>query len=81
MNMRIRPLERSEASFSARLLFSAIKRQIGKVITPLRVQAYRPGIMWAMTGMTVALEYSKAADKQVKRLVSLRTAQIVGCPF
>ena len=79
--MRIRPLERSEASFSARLLYSAVKRQIGKVITPLKVQAHRPGIMWASMGMSVALEYSKAADKQVKRLVTLRTAQIVGCPF
>jgi len=79
--MRIRPLERNEASFSARLMFSMIKRQVGKVLTPIRVQAHRPGIMWGFAAATMALEFSKGADKIVKRLVTLRTAQIVGCPF
>jgi hypothetical protein len=79
--MRIRALERKEASFSARLLYSAIKRQVGKVLTPIKVQAHRPGIMWGFAAMTVALEFSKRADKITKRLVTLRTAQIVGCPF
>ncbi len=79
--MRIRPLERKEASFSARLLFSAVKRQVGKVLTPLRVQAHRPGIMWGFALAGMSLEFSKGADKIVKRLVTIRTAQIVGCPF
>jgi alkylhydroperoxidase family enzyme len=79
--MRISPLERNEASFSARLLFSIVKRQVGKVLTPLRVQAHRPGIMWGFAAATMALEFSKGADKIVKRLVTIRTAQIVGCPF
>jgi hypothetical protein len=79
--MRVRPLERNEASFSARLLYSAIKRQVGKVLTPMKVQAHRPGIMWGFAAATMALEFSKGADKIVKRLVTLRTAQIVGCPF
>jgi hypothetical protein len=79
--MRIRPLERNEASFSARLLFSMVKRQVGKVLTPIRVQAHRPGIMWGFAAATMALEFSKGADKIVKRLVTIRTAQIVGCPF
>ena len=79
--MRIRGLEPREASWSARLLFAIMKRQVGKVLTPLKVQAHRPGIMWAGTVMTAALEFSKAADKNLKRLVALRTAQIVGCVF
>jgi len=79
--MRIRPLERNEASFSARLLFAAVKRQVGKVLTPLKVQAHRPGIMWGFAIAGMALEFSKGADKIVKRLVTIRTAQIVGCPF
>jgi alkylhydroperoxidase family enzyme len=79
--MRIRPLERNEASFSARLLYSAIKRQVGKVLTPMKVQAHRPGIMWGFAAATMALELSKGADKIVKRMVTLRTAQIIGCPF
>ena len=79
--MRIRPLERNEASFSARLLYSMIKRQVGKVLTPIKVQAHRPGIMWGFAAVTIALEFSKATDRIVKRLVTIRTAQIIGCPF
>ena len=79
--MRIRGLEPREASWSARLLFRIMKRQVGKVITPVKVQAHRPGILWAGAAMTAALEFSKAADKNLKRLVALRTAQIVGCVF
>lgn len=79
--MRIRPLEPNEASFSARLLISIVRRQVGKVLTPLKVQAHRPGIMWGFAAATTALELSKGADKIVKRLVTIRTAQIIGCPF
>jgi len=79
--MRIRPLERNEASFSARLLFAMVKRQVGKVLTPIRVQAHRPGIMWGFAAATIALEFSRGADRIVKRLVTIRTAQIIGCPF
>lgn len=79
--MRISPLEPKEASWSARLLFAAVKRQVGKVLTPLKVQAHRPGIMWGFAIAGMAVEFSKGADKIVKRLVTIRTAQIVGCPF
>jgi alkylhydroperoxidase family enzyme len=79
--VRIRGLEPNEASWPARLLFWVMRRQVGKVITPMKVLAHRTGILWASTGMTAALEFSKAADKNLKRLVALRTAQIVGCVF
>jgi hypothetical protein len=79
--MRISGLERNEASFSARLLYSAIKRQVGKVITPMKVQARRPAVLWGFAVATAALEFSKGADPIVKRLITIRTAQIIGCPF
>jgi hypothetical protein len=79
--MRIRPLEPNEAGFWARLLYSAAKRRFGKVLTPIKVQAHRPGLMWGFAAATIAMEFSKGADKIAKRLVTLRTAQIVGCPF
>ncbi|HVN28828.1 MAG TPA: hypothetical protein VMT64_10100 [Candidatus Binataceae bacterium] len=58
-----------------------VKRQVGKVLTPIRVQAHRPGIMWGFAAATIALEFSRGADRIVKRLVTIRTAQIIGCPF
>jgi hypothetical protein len=37
--------------------------------------------MWGFAVAGMAVEFSKGADKIVKRLVTIRTAQIVGCPF
>ena len=64
--MRIRPLEKNQASFSARLLFSAVKRQVGKVLTPLKVQAHRPGIMWgfAVAGMAAGIFQGRGQNRQ-----------------
>jgi alkylhydroperoxidase family enzyme len=79
--MRISPVERKQASWMLQPLYWFLQRQFGKVLTPYKVWAHRPGIILAFTATMGALEYSKGADKIVKRLVTLRTAQIVGCPF
>lgn len=79
--MRIRPLEDKEASYSMRLLFAIMKRMMGKVLTPNRVQAHCPGIAWGGTVLSAVLEFAKKTDADVKRLIALRVAQIVGCPF
>ncbi len=79
--MRVRPLENQEASYSMRLLFAIMKRMVGKVLTPNRVQAHCPGIAWGGTVMTAALEFAKKTDSSLKHMIALRVAQIVGCPF
>ncbi len=79
--MRIRGLEKNEASWSMRALYFLLRRQFGKVLTPITVWARRPAITVAMTSMMAAVEYSKALDPIVKTLVSIRAAQMVGCPF
>ena len=38
-------------------------------------------VMWGFAIAGMSLEFSKGADKLVKRLVTIRTAQIVVCPF
>jgi len=79
--MRIRGLERDKAGWSMRPLYFLLKRQFGKVLTPYRVWAHRPAITVALTALMAAVEYSKALDPIVKSLVSIRAAQMVGCPF
>ena len=79
--MRISPIERKQASWMLRPLYWLVKRQFGKELTPFKVWAHRPGILLGFAATMSALEYSKGADKIVKRLVTLRTAQIVGCVF
>jgi alkylhydroperoxidase family enzyme len=79
--MRIRPLEDKEMKWSARVLLAYAKRPFGKVLTPWRVSAYRPSTLWSFTILSAVAARSNAADPSYKALVSLRTAQIVGCPF
>jgi hypothetical protein len=79
--MRIRPLEYKEAKFSARIVLAFMWRQFGKLLSPYRVIAYRPATLWSFTILSSVAAYSHAVDKSLKFLVSLRVAQIVGCPF
>ncbi|MGH7779560.1 MAG: hypothetical protein ACREQR_07020 [Candidatus Binataceae bacterium] len=79
--MRIRGLEKSEAKWSLRPLYFLLKRQFGKVLTPYMIWAHRPAITVALTALMAAVEYSKALDSIVKTLVSIRSAQMIGCPF
>jgi alkylhydroperoxidase family enzyme len=79
--MRIRGLEANEAGWSVRWLYWYLRRTFGKMLTPYKVWAHRPGITLGFTAMTAALEYSHGADSITKALVSIRAAQMVGCPF
>ena len=77
--MRLQPVERMPLilrpfSFVARRMF-------GKDLTPSQVYARRPGILLAFNGLMAAVEFSKAINSRIKRLVCIRAAQIIGCPF
>jgi hypothetical protein len=77
--MRIAPLERTP--WILKPFFFVTRRMFGKILTPDRVYARRPLILLTRALLMAAVEYSTVLDKRVKRIVSIRTAQIVGCPF
>jgi hypothetical protein len=79
--MRIEPLADDRIPFALRPLTGALRRQFGKVLTPIRVWAYRPLITWLYSLFMTAVESSKVVDGSIKRLVSLRAAQLIGCLF
>ena len=79
--MRIAPLEKENASWLLRPLYWAMKRQFGKVLTPYKVWAHRPGPLLGFSVCMATLEFSKVLDPTIKRLVCLRSAQIIGCVF
>ncbi|HEV2705158.1 MAG TPA: hypothetical protein VGV59_04495 [Pyrinomonadaceae bacterium] len=81
MTERVRGLEEHEASWLMRPVFWASRRMVGKVVTPLKVQARRPGIAWLGNLLGVAIEKSGKVEARVHTLVQLRAAQIVECPF
>jgi hypothetical protein len=78
---RIKPLERREARWSIRWIYGAAKRKFGKELTPMKVQARIPGILWASSMMSFFLDRRRYASHRLKSLVSIRTAARVGCPF
>lgn len=79
--MRIQGLEKREVSWTIRWMYSAMKRQFGKVLTPFTVMARRPPIAFGFMVANIFIEASKAIPNPIKRLVSLRAAQLIGCPF
>ncbi len=78
---RIRGLEQHEAPLVARPLYGKVKKMFGKVITPIKVQARRPGILWLSSLLGLAIEKSGLIPHRLHLLVELRSAQCIGCPF
>ena len=78
---RIKPLERHEARWSVRWIYGAAKRKFGKELSPLKVQARIPGVLWASSLMSMFLDRKHHVPHRLKSLVQLRTAARVGCPF
>jgi alkylhydroperoxidase family enzyme len=79
--MRLKGLEEHEAPFVARPAYWLSRKMLGKVITPLKVQARRPGIMWFGNLLGTAIEKSGKIELPLRALAQLRTAQLIGCPF
>ncbi len=76
---RIRPLERRETPLASRPFLSILKKMFGKELTPYRVIARRPKILW-LSGL-LGKVISGKVDLRVHELVQLRAAQMIGCPF
>ena len=79
--MRIEPLEENQMSWMLKPLTWMMKRRMGKVITPFKAWAYRPGITLWMSIFMQSIESSKVTPETLKRMVCLRAAQMVGCVF
>jgi len=79
--VRIEPLDENKFSWMLKPLAWMMKRQLGKVLNPFKALAYRPGITVAMSIFMQTVEASKVTDPQLKRLLCLRSAQMIGCVF
>jgi alkylhydroperoxidase family enzyme len=79
--MRITGLERNQASWFLRPLYTYLKRRFGKELTPYKVWAHRPGTVLALGALMATIDGSRVVDRKLKSLASIRTAQIIGCPF
>ena len=78
---RVRPLTKDEVPAEVRPLLEQSERAFGTPLVPTGIQAYCPPILQASRDLGAAPARSGRLDAQLRSLVCLRVAQMVGCPF
>jgi hypothetical protein len=79
--MRIKELDPQSAPESVQPVFQRSLDLFGRVITPNLVIAHRPEILLAAAKLGQAIGASTVVEGRLKTMVSVRAAQMVGCPF
>jgi hypothetical protein len=65
----------------ARAVFWFSKRRLGNVPLPVRIHARHERVFAGYSKMELAQDRARLLPKVLKSLASLRTAQLLGCPF
>ncbi len=78
---RIRPLAKDEVAPAVRPALEQAERALGQPLVPLGIQAYCPPILEASRALGEAPARSHQLRNELRALVCLRVAQLVGCPF
>lgn len=68
-------------SLTARIAFFFCKRQLGRVITPVRIHALHSPLLFGYGQMERAQGKARAVPERLKAIGSIRIAQRIGCPF
>ena len=79
--MRITGIVPQNAPVSVQPVFPVSLNFFGRVITPSLVMAHRPEILLAHAKLGQAISASTVVEGRLKTMVSVRAAQMVGCPF
>lgn len=64
-----------------RIIYSLTKRKLGRVVTPVKIVAHHPKLLWGYGQMEQSLLSSRLVAEPLKNLGELRVATLVGCPF
>ncbi len=78
---RIPPIDPVAAAAELREIFAQQTELWGAPLTPTLVMAHCPPLVRGARGLAVALEKSGQLPPELRDLVSLRVAQLIGCPF
>ncbi len=78
---RIPGVEPKEAGLFTRIAYRMTKRRLGRVITPIKIMAHHPRLLRALAHMELGQEAAKTVPAQLKALVQVKVAMMVGCPF
>ena len=78
---RIPPITPENAPPEARELFEKDLAAHGQVLNTTAIAAYRPGIALAAKQLGAAVAQAGLIPEQLRLLMNVRVASLVGCPF
>ena len=78
---RMSPIERSQAPWHLRWFYTVTRKMFGKDLTPVKLQARVPRVVWASILMEACLSGRRRVSLRDIQLAKVRTAARVGCPF
>ncbi len=78
---RIPPLDRDAAAPEVRVLFDQDAEAYGEALNTTRIAAYRPGIALAAKELGRAVANAGLIAAQLRLLINVHVARLVGCPF
>ena len=77
---RLRPLREDEVPEEARVYFQSQEATFGQVFNSTRFSAYFPGMMAAAQELGAAINQGQV-PAQFRRLLNVKVATMIGCPF
>ena len=81
LGSRVAPVDPADVAPELREIFARQTEQWGAPLTPTLVLAHCPPLVRASAGMSMALEKSGQLPADLRDLICLRVAQLIGCPF
>ena len=78
---RLRPLTQEEVAPEVAAILESAAKTFGQPLPSTGIQAYCPPILEASRALAAAPARSHTLEAQLRYLVCLRVAQVVGCPF
>jgi len=78
---RITPLERDRADPDAQSFYDQDERVFGMVLNTTRVFAHRPPVLAAAKGLGRSVAQGATLPADLRALICVRVAMLVGCPF
>ena len=78
---RIPPLDRDSAPAEAQPFFDRDMEVFGQVLNSTRIAAYRPVMAAAAKRLGQAVAEGGLIPAQLRLLMNVRVASLVGCPF
>jgi hypothetical protein len=74
-------LERAQAPWHLRWFYSVTRKMFGKELTPVKIQARVPRVVWAAILVEACLSGRRRVSLRHIQLGRIRAAARIGCPF